>query len=170
MTVTPTGRAARIGDSDALVIERTFTAPIESVWAAVTESQRLERWIGTWTGDPRDGYVMFTMNAEPEAGTPNRHDIDTCEPPRRLVVRSVDDFGTWHLTAELSQAGPTTTLRFTQLVEDPSIVEATGPGWEWYLDRLVAAETGVDPATLDWAEYETALTAHYKEIAASFAR
>lgn len=32
-----------------LVFERTFHAPIEDVWAAVTESDRLARWIGVWT-------------------------------------------------------------------------------------------------------------------------
>ena len=35
--------------------------PIESVWAAVTEPERLARWIGTWTGDPASGQVDFRM-------------------------------------------------------------------------------------------------------------
>ena len=45
------GRREERGAGATLVIERTFRAPVEDVWAAVTESQRLGRWIGTWTGD-----------------------------------------------------------------------------------------------------------------------
>ena len=50
MTPTPTGRRATRNGHDSVVLDRTFRAPIESVWAAVTESDRLERWVGTWTG------------------------------------------------------------------------------------------------------------------------
>ena len=44
-----------------LVQTRTFAAPIEDVWAAITEPERLARWIGTWTGDPASGRVRFAM-------------------------------------------------------------------------------------------------------------
>ncbi len=37
---------------DVLVLTRAFRAPIADVWAAVTESDRMARWIGTWTADP----------------------------------------------------------------------------------------------------------------------
>ena len=36
-------------------VTRTFHAPIDDVWAAVTEPERLARWLGTWTGDPATG-------------------------------------------------------------------------------------------------------------------
>ena len=43
--------AARTVDGPAtVVIERTFHAPATDVWAAVTEPERLVRWIGTWSG------------------------------------------------------------------------------------------------------------------------
>ena len=46
----PTGRREeRRRGRPSLVFERTFRAPIEDVWAAVTESDRLARWIGEWT-------------------------------------------------------------------------------------------------------------------------
>ena len=54
-------------DGRTLVLSRTFTAAVEEVWASVTESERLGRWFGTWTGDPTSGSVMVTMNAEPES-------------------------------------------------------------------------------------------------------
>ncbi|MDQ4052855.1 MAG: polyketide cyclase, partial [Actinomycetota bacterium] len=55
MTTTPitpaaTGRREERGGAGYVVYTRTFRAPIDDVWAAVTEPARLERWIGTWTG------------------------------------------------------------------------------------------------------------------------
>ena len=52
MTANPTGRITRLADRYTLFVDRTFQAPIEDVWAAITEPQRLARWIGTWSGDP----------------------------------------------------------------------------------------------------------------------
>ena len=58
MSVQPTGRLEKRDGTDHLVLERTFEAPIEDVWAAVTEPSRLERWIGTYSGDPATGAVV----------------------------------------------------------------------------------------------------------------
>ena len=56
MSVTPTGRIDRVDDRlHPRPSPATFHAPIEDVWAAVTEPERLARWIGTWTGDPATG-------------------------------------------------------------------------------------------------------------------
>ena len=41
MSPTPTGRLERIGDRLTLFVTRTFDAPIEDVWAAITEPERL---------------------------------------------------------------------------------------------------------------------------------
>ena len=49
---TPPAAARSATAARYVVFERTFRAPIDDVWAAVTEPERLERWIGTWTGDP----------------------------------------------------------------------------------------------------------------------
>ena len=92
-------------DGRTLVLRRTFTAGIEEVWASVTESERLGRWFGTWTGDPASGSVMVTMNAEPESGSAERFDIQACEPPRLLSVSATNDYGHWQLTVELSTVG-----------------------------------------------------------------
>ncbi|MCW2604527.1 MAG: hypothetical protein JWN61_2662 [Pseudonocardiales bacterium] len=66
MSPEPTGRRRTVGGRDEVIFERTFAAPIEAVWAAITESARLARWIGVWTGDPASGTVQFRMTAEGE--------------------------------------------------------------------------------------------------------
>src|SRR3990170_2940458 len=60
-TPTPTGRREERSGRQFLVMERRFEAPIDAVWAAITEPERLARWIGTWTGDPASGAVDFRM-------------------------------------------------------------------------------------------------------------
>lgn len=144
-------------DGATLVVERRFPAPIHDVWAALTESDRLARWFGTWTGDPSTGSVMVAMTAEADTVPPARYDIEACEPPRRLSVHAVDDGGTWHLEVELSEEDGTTVVVFRQRDVDLPSLHDTGPGWEWYLDRWVAAVAGTTPPTLD--EFEQAYLA-----------
>ena len=56
-----------------------------------------------------------------------------------------------------------TTLSFSQPGVDHDDVPSVGPGWEYYLDRLVAAETGGDPATVDFdRDYYPAMAEHYR--------
>ncbi|GAA1724140.1 SRPBCC domain-containing protein [Aeromicrobium alkaliterrae] len=166
MSATPTGYLTRRGDADHLAWDRTFDAPASQVWAAITVSERLAPWIGTWTGDPADGFVMFSMNAEGDEGsTPMRYDIPACDEPRLLKVDCVSDWGTWNLGLELAEADGVTTLTMTQLVNDVAAIENIGPGWEYYLDRLVLAETGGDVAGAAWDDYYPAQREHYVALA-----
>jgi hypothetical protein len=47
-------------------------------------------------------------------------------------------------------------------VPDPALADSVGPGWEYYLDRMVAAETGADPGALVWDDYYPGLRHHYR--------
>lgn len=167
MTPRPTGRRERRGADDVLVLTRQLAAPIGDAWAAVTESERLGRWIGTWTGDPAEGFVTFTMTAEGEDVPAARCALRTCEPPRRLAVELVDDAGTWHLALDLEEHGGTTELTFAQVIDDPDALESTGPGWEYYLDRLVAVVAGDDPSAIDFDDYHPGQGDHYRALGAA---
>ena len=71
MSVTPTGRIDLVADRLTLFVTRTFHAPIDDVWAAITEPERVARWLGTWSGDPATGTVLFAMmfeGQEPSGG------------------------------------------------------------------------------------------------------
>ncbi|ACY22736.1 Activator of Hsp90 ATPase 1 family protein [Gordonia bronchialis DSM 43247] len=166
---TPNGTHGTISGRDAMRIVRGYAAPIDVVWAAITESDRLARWIGFFTGDPAEGHVQFTMNAEGEENmTPNRYDIRRCEPPRLLEIVTTDDYGSWHLLAELEESQGVTTLTFAQILddEDPSVIENSGPGWEYYLDRLGATLTGADPDAVNFDDYYPAQREYYRALSA----
>ncbi len=159
----PAGRREDRHGTATVVIERTFHAPATDVWAAVTEPERLVRWIGTWSGDPASGTVQFRMTAEGEDIEAEPVTVHECEPPRRLVL-SWDSSGVvWHVELDLAEAGGVTTLTFAQRVPDTATGRDVGPGWEYYLDRLVAALSGAEVAAVAWPDYEGMMD-HYEAL------
>lgn len=145
-----------------LAYERTFAAPIDDVWASVTEPERLNRWIGTWSGDPGPGKtISFTMTAE-GAVEPSDVLIVACDPPRRLTLRLPAPHGTWDVDIALSESDGVTTLVFAQTIKPGDNLGEYGPGWEYYLDRLVAVFEGEDFA--DWDVYPATVQSYYDNL------
>jgi len=158
MSIDATGRVVRSDSGYDLVIERTYRAPIADVWASIVEPERLDRWIGTYEGGTGVGKrVSFFMTAEGD-GPPEQVHIHECVPPTRLRVESMQ--GGWMMAATLSENDGMTTLVFTQVLTDPASAEDTGPGWEYYLDRLGAALAGAPFA--EWDAYYLAQQDHYR--------
>lgn len=165
MKRTPNGKLLRTAEGLDVVITRTFNAPIEDVWASITEPERTARWWGPWTGEPGPGRtIQYTMAFE-GATEPSEMLIEKCEAPRLLAVRSVNDFGTFRLEVHLSEANGVTELRFVHHLEPQMNVGDFGPGWEYYLDNLVASRTGdVMP---DFNDYYPSQKPYYLEQAAN---
>ena len=164
MTRNPTGRLERVGDRLTLYVTRTFQASIEDVWVAVTDPERMSRWLGTWRGDPTTGRVEFRMGFEGEGASYEDMEIRECDPPRTLRVTSHVGPYVWYLDVELSETDGVTTLAFSQPDVDLEDSLSVGPGWEYYLDRLVAVETGGDLAEIDFErDYYPAMAEHYRQ-------
>ncbi|WP_435770103.1 SRPBCC family protein [Nocardioides sp. SYSU DS0651] len=163
-----TGRRETRDGLDWLVLTRTFRAPVEDVWAAVTESDRLARWFGSWDGDPAEGRVILRMLYEGEDVAPEVFEIHECDPPRFLLVSSrvpAEDGGApleWRIRLDLGESDGVTTLVFAQSVPVAGMADSMGPGWDYYLDRLVAVQSGTDPATIAFDDYYPALADHYR--------
>jgi|LSQX01.3.fsa_nt_gb uncharacterized protein YndB with AHSA1/START domain len=168
----PTGFHRVRSEQSALVFTRTFKDSLDDVWTAVTDPQRSTHWFGFWTGDPADGFVMFTMNAEGEENAvPTRFDIKQCVPPRLLEVTSVDEFGSWNLIIELDESATGDThVTLSHIITDPETVPSMGPGWEYYLDRLAAYLRHRNPDDVLWADYSPAMEQHYVAIQQSLPR
>lgn len=158
---TPTGRVEQRDGQHVLVLTRQLRAPIEDVWAAVTEPDRLARWIGSWEGDPESGSVQFVMLFE-EGHEGETMTIRVCDPPHRLHVTSQAGDEVWLLDVDLTHSDGVTTLTLSQPGVTAEQAAGVGPGWDYYLDRLVDAETGADPALRDFErDYYPATSAHY---------
>lgn len=160
MTVTtPLGQVLRDDEGVRLEFVRRYDDPIDRVWSALTEPDRVARWLGAWTGDPSSGSVDFVMT-EDEGGTPQPVPIVACEPPTRLVVDLPSPDGTWRVSAVLHSEGSGTSMVFTQRLVEPYDATSIGPGWHYYLDRLDAVVTG-SAVPQDWDDYYPSLAAHY---------
>ena len=135
MSPVPDGRVVRLDDRLVLHVDRSFVAPIEDVWAAITEPERLARWIGTWTGDPSTGSVRFAMTFEgQEEG--DAMVIHVCEPPHRLHVSTQVGDELWPLELDLTHDAGVTTLTFRQPGVTREQVGTVAPGWDYYLSLI----------------------------------
>ncbi|KRA25540.1 hypothetical protein ASD65_14775 [Microbacterium sp. Root61] len=159
------GTVTRIDGRPNLILTRHFAASAAEIWRELTVSDRLERWIGRWEGDPASGTVDFFMTAESADATAEQYAILECDPPRRFAGDTSMGAGAWHLWFELHEDAAGTTLTFGQRLNPGEDVGSIGPGWEYYLDRLVAAHDGKDVATVAWDDYYPALKDAYQALA-----
>ena len=146
----PTGRVHRTGeDSYSLVLTRSFPGTPAEVWTSFTDADQAAAWIGRWDGAPGPG-SSFDFQMLYEEDQPNsRARLTQCVPPERLRVLMEDEGGSWDLEVRLWEDDGATRLEFIQHLADPAPAEDTGPGWEYYLDRLSAARSGRTPPDFD---------------------
>ena len=140
-----------------IVLHRGYATSPEDVWAAFTESDRLARWFGRYTGHGRPGgTVELTVTGELDAGgevaDPVTVAVHECAPPHRLVVEVPSNgTGSWWIAVDIAPEGDGAALTFTQRLVDGITAEEVTAGWRWYLDRLGATlRGGPMPA---WADY-----------------
>jgi uncharacterized protein YndB with AHSA1/START domain len=168
MAIEPTGRRETRGFGEAVVFDRSFPTGADDIWALFTDPELLQRWIGTWAGDPASGSVVFRMTAEGADAPEETVWIDECDAPRTLRIRigaleSPDQH--WAYEIGLVETDGATTLTFATSARGVYPVSDTAPGWEYYLDRLVAAQSGSDPSGIDFArDYYPAMSEHYRAM------
>ncbi|MGC1208974.1 MAG: SRPBCC family protein [Ornithinimicrobium sp.] len=152
---TPRGQVLRDDDGMRLEFIRTYDAPIEDVWSAMTEPERIARWIGEVTGDPTTGIVQFLMSEDVD-GDPSEVTIVACEPPHLLDIDIPTPDGSWPLSIRLAPHESGTTLIFTHRLAEPFDATSIGPGWHFYLDRLGSTIAGDSPDQV-WDDYYPSL-------------
>lgn len=160
MSPEPNGSVVRTASGRDLILTRELSVPVEEAWDWISESPKLEKWFGTWTDEGKtEKRIDVTMNAEAEPHT-SEWEILGCDPGRSYEIRSVGGIG-WHLSLSVEAAGSGSLLTFTQHVDADSEIGSIGAGWEYYLDRLLAAiEGGGMP---DFDEYWPAMGPYYDE-------
>ena len=157
---TPTGRLIPAGDGHDLELTRTMPGSVDDAWASVTEPERTARWIGRWQGTGAVGETIKLQLGFEEETPWTDVKITECDAPRRLRVLTHDSAGSWDLSIDLAPAGAVSELRFVMHRIDPAAVAEVGPGWEYYLDQLLASITG-DPMP-DFNDYFPAQKAYFE--------
>jgi len=131
----PTGR---IRGND-LVLSRQFRASIEDVWTSITDPASTARWFGRWEGTPGVGNEIRVQMGFEDGQPWLTKKIEACEAPRRLVLDSVGSAFTSRLELSLKATADGCELEFIHHGIDRARVGDVGPGWEYYLDALVAS-------------------------------
>ncbi|TDD26377.1 SRPBCC family protein [Actinomadura sp. KC06] len=162
MKPTPTGRLLATATGTDLQLTRQYKATIEDVWASITEPERTARWFAHWSGEGRPGATVRLTLVHEDGQPESDMTIIACEPPRRLEVETVDEYGRWHLEARLDEADGVTTLTFLHHLDPGTDLTTTGPGWEYYLDHLSASRDGT-PAP-DFDDYYPAQVEYYRNL------
>jgi uncharacterized protein YndB with AHSA1/START domain len=128
-----------------LILTRSFKAPIQDVWESVTKSERTERWFGKWEGDAKPGNTIRVKMVFEKGDAWTEATINTCEAPHHLELTT----NMAHLELKLREANGVTELEFVHHLPDRSGVGDFGPGWEYYLDNLVASREGTALPTFE---------------------
>lgn len=157
MSPKPTGHVR----GNDLILTRTFRAPIEDVWTSVTDPESTARWFGRWEGEGGPGKTVRLQMLHEEGQPWTSMTIERCEAPRHLALSTKDELGEWRLELTLTAMGETTELCFVHHLSERKLAGDAGPGWEYYLDMLVAAREGRPLPSFE--DYYPALKAHYLE-------
>jgi uncharacterized protein YndB with AHSA1/START domain len=138
-------------------LEDRFATDADDLWAALTDPDRLARWLGDVEGDLRPGgELRARFFASEWEGTCR---VERCEPPRRLVLRTRSEGqpdGAFHVT--LTPDGDHTVL----VVEDHGVpldhIAAYGAGDQIHLEDLAAHVAGRErcDAKARWQELQPA--------------
>ncbi|MFI5611135.1 SRPBCC family protein [Amycolatopsis sp. NPDC051903] len=157
-----TGELVRTETGADLVLRRVFAAPTGAVWADVTDPARTALWFGTWEGDAAPGRTICVQMAFEEGEPWTDMRVDACDEPRRLALTGMLDAGGWPLELLLSEVDGGTELRLVHHLTDTGGIGEIGPGWEYYLDLLVAARDGSPRPSFD--DYDPARKAPYEAL------
>ncbi len=150
-TPIPTGHLEKHASGLDLILARTLPIGIREAWTAITEPDQTARWIGRWEGNGVQGQSVKLQMGFEEGSAWSNVAITECRAPKFLRVQTVDDFGSWDLSVELHAGAQATELRFVHHGLAPGSVGDIGPGWEYYLDQLIASITG-EPFPV-WDDY-----------------
>ncbi len=161
MSPKPTGRFAHRDDGLYLLLDRLFAAPIEDVWFSLTNPHEMQKWIGTYTGQPSTRGVKLRMTSEPEAEW-EYVSILECHAPHRFLAESREGPDQMRVFCHLREAGGMTTLTLGQRLHQASDAATIGPGWDYYLDRLIAARA--DKPLPEWEHYYPAHAGYYQRL------
>lgn len=156
----------RAADGKGVVrMDDIYETGIDDLWSALTEPQRLARWIADVEGDLRPGgafHARFTSSWD----GPGR--VDVCLPPQRLLLTmNPGQEDETVIEARLTAEGEKTRLVIEERGLPLGEIAAHGAGWQVHVQDLAVHVGGGEPA--DWRSRWTELIPMYQELAEDFA-
>jgi uncharacterized protein YndB with AHSA1/START domain len=120
-------QVSQTGEEVRVVLRRTYQAQIEEVWDALTDPDRIRRWMMPITGELKVG---GSFQLEGNAGG----EILECEPPQRFKVTFGGPASLVEISLTAGQDGETTELQMDHSVPaafgGASGALYVGPGWD----------------------------------------
>jgi uncharacterized protein YndB with AHSA1/START domain len=142
-------------------MECRYDTDIDDLWSALTDAERLARWLVDVEGDLHLGGV-FTATFT--SGWEGAGRVDVCEAPHRLLVTmSPGDEDETVIAAELHDAGEQTLLVLEERGFPLDVVAGHGAGWQAHVEDLREHLAGRERA--DWKARWTELSPHYRKVA-----
>ena len=158
-TSTVTGSLRLVDNRAAVRMEDQFETDAEDLWSALTDPDRLARWVAQVHGDLRVGgtfHAVFTSGWE----GPGR--VEVCDPPNRLLVTmSPGTSDETVVEAQVIPDGAATRLVVEERGLPPAEAAAHGGGWQAHIEDLGAHIAG-HPAG-NWPQRWAELTPSYEE-------
>jgi uncharacterized protein YndB with AHSA1/START domain len=146
-------------------MEDTYATGADDLWSALTEPERLARWIAAVEGDLRLG---GEFRASFTSGWDGQGRVDVCDPPHRLLVTTWSDGDEpTVMEAVLTPASNGTHLMIEERGLPLDEVAAHGAGWQAHVEDLAALLAG-RPAS-DWETRWNELRAEYEQKATGLA-
>lgn len=130
------GRLRSTEDGGVVRIEDRLAAPVHDVWSALTDPDRLARWLGRVEGDLRlGGEFRAHFHASGWEGTGR---VEACEPQQRLLVliRDEDRPEAIPIEVTLSPDGDGTVVVWEERGKPLDLLAAYGAGVQIHVEDL----------------------------------
>lgn len=148
-----------------VTVRDRFETDIDDLWSAITAPARIARWLGEVEGDLRVG-GEFRAHFRLASGWEGNGRVEACEPPRRLLVRTVSKGETREqfIEATLTADGDGTFLVWEERGMRIDLVAPYGAGIQAQVEDLGAYLAGrqANDFGTRWSELHPA----YAELAA----
>ena len=148
------GSLRSVDGKGAVRMQDRYDTDVEDLWAALTDPERLARWIGEVEGDLRVGgefRARFVTSGWEGTGR-----VEVCEPPHRWLVRTWDaEDGEEHtIEATLAPEGDQTVLVIEERGMPLDQLAAYGAGVQVHVEDLDAHVGGRErnETAARWAE------------------
>jgi uncharacterized protein YndB with AHSA1/START domain len=150
----------RESDGRAVIhVEDVYPTDIDDMWSAISDPERLKRWLVTVEGDT---VIGGTFTAHFTSGWEGTGRVDICDAPHRLLVTTFGNPDTTVMEATLTPEGNGTRLVIEErgiLLEDAPF---HGAGWQAHIEDLALYLAGKD--TSNWEDRWKQLVPTYREL------